>query len=121
MSILAVLAPTELSDESDAPVIGAIGRMIAGARENGLTSSRCGQTPSNGPNKTCCWKPHANANATTARDDGAPNSQPTARCSCAWVRHVPASTILGTLPPPLRASASQQESLRHVMAARVQW
>jgi pyruvate,water dikinase len=40
---------SELFDESDAAVVDAIGRIIRGARENGLTSSLCGQAPSNRP------------------------------------------------------------------------
>ena len=39
----------ELFDETDAAVVDAIGRIIAAARENGLTSSLCGQAPSNRP------------------------------------------------------------------------
>ena len=39
----------ELFDESDGAVLDAIGRIIAAARANGLTSSLCGQAPSNRP------------------------------------------------------------------------
>ena len=37
----------ELFDESDGAVLDAIGRIVAGARAAGLTSSLCGQAPSN--------------------------------------------------------------------------
>jgi len=39
----------ELFDESDPAVLDAISRIIAGAREAGITSSLCGQAPSNHP------------------------------------------------------------------------
>jgi pyruvate,water dikinase len=39
----------ELFDESDDAVLDAIGRIITAAREAGLTSSLCGQAPSNQP------------------------------------------------------------------------
>jgi pyruvate,water dikinase len=39
----------ELSDESDAAVLDMIGRIIAACRSSGITSSRCGQAPSNQP------------------------------------------------------------------------
>jgi pyruvate,water dikinase len=39
----------ELFDESDPAVVDAISRIIAGARANGMTSSLCGQAPSNRP------------------------------------------------------------------------
>ena len=39
----------ELFDESDAAVLDAIGRIITAAREHGMTSSLCGQAPSNRP------------------------------------------------------------------------
>ena len=39
----------ELFDETDAAVVDAIGRIIGAARESGLTSSLCGQAPSNRP------------------------------------------------------------------------
>jgi pyruvate, water dikinase len=39
----------ELFDESDPAVVDAIGQIIRGARESGLTSSLCGQAPSNRP------------------------------------------------------------------------
>ncbi len=39
----------ELFDESDAAVLDAIGQIITGAREAGITSSLCGQAPSNRP------------------------------------------------------------------------
>jgi pyruvate,water dikinase len=39
----------ELFDESDAAVVAAIQLIIATAREHGLTSSLCGQRPSNDP------------------------------------------------------------------------
>ncbi len=40
---------SELFDERDPAVLDAIGRIVQGARENGLTSSLCGQAPSNHP------------------------------------------------------------------------
>jgi len=40
---------SELFDESDGAVLDAIRRIIEGARANGLTSSLCGQAPSNRP------------------------------------------------------------------------
>ena len=39
----------ELFDESDAAVLDAIGRIITAAHEHGMTSSLCGQAPSNRP------------------------------------------------------------------------
>ena len=39
----------DLFDESDPAVVDAIGRIIAGARRAGITSSLCGQAPSNNP------------------------------------------------------------------------
>jgi pyruvate,water dikinase len=39
----------ELFDESDAAVLDAIGRIISTARAHGMTSSLCGQAPSNRP------------------------------------------------------------------------
>lgn len=39
----------ELFDEADAAVLDAIGRIVSSAREHGLTSSLCGQAPSNRP------------------------------------------------------------------------
>ena len=39
----------ELFDESDAAVLDAIARIVAGARSSGITSSLCGQAPSNRP------------------------------------------------------------------------
>jgi pyruvate,water dikinase len=39
----------ELFDESDAAVLDAIGKIITAAREHGMTSSLCGQAPSNRP------------------------------------------------------------------------
>jgi pyruvate,water dikinase len=39
----------ELFDESDAAVLDAIGRIITAARSSGMTSSLCGQAPSNKP------------------------------------------------------------------------
>jgi pyruvate,water dikinase len=39
----------ELFDESDAAVLDAIGQIIAAARDSGMTSSLCGQAPSNKP------------------------------------------------------------------------
>jgi pyruvate,water dikinase len=39
----------ELFDESDAAVLDAIARIVTAAREHGLTSSLCGQAPSNRP------------------------------------------------------------------------
>ncbi len=39
----------ELFDESDPAVVNAIDRIIAGARASGMTSSICGQAPSNRP------------------------------------------------------------------------
>jgi pyruvate,water dikinase len=39
----------ELFDETDAAVLEAIERIIVAARESGITSSLCGQAPSNRP------------------------------------------------------------------------
>jgi pyruvate,water dikinase len=39
----------ELFDESDAAVLDAIGKIVTAARANGMTSSLCGQAPSNRP------------------------------------------------------------------------
>jgi pyruvate,water dikinase len=39
----------ELFDESDAAVLDAIGKIITAARDHGMTSSLCGQAPSNRP------------------------------------------------------------------------
>lgn len=39
----------ELFDESDAAVLDAIGRVVATARQHGITSSLCGQAPSTNP------------------------------------------------------------------------